>query len=530
LTTKVSSASVIEHELWQAFDRRDQAKINECANKLTTIFARYDSGWYSLSQIAYKQKNIKSAFKLIAEAIKLKPDNAVYLLHQVMLISAIGDYDEAKRFMAKVDDRQLKTAYQFATAGRIYSAIEQQSKALNCYQRAVDLEPLDAGHHYNLAAVARFTGDMTLAKKSLDVCLKINRDDAQAAYLLSQLPLTDDQIDQHIALLSRQFDGKAPSPRDRVYNQFALGALYEKGGNYKDAFWCFDKANKTRREHINYSIEHDLELLNQIMIHANDDDFHAVRPSSSEAEPIFLLGLPRTGSTLIERAITNDTGVYSAGEPNSFNLAMQREASAVLGRRCKDAAELLATVKDFNFDRLADTYMQSYNALPSNYSTHLDKLPMNSLNLAVIAKTFPNAKLIYLDRNPADTLYAIYKTLFEDAYPFSYNIDELARYILMHRNLMSVMKRKIGSRLLVLRYEDFILDNENELRRLANYLDLPVSKLSNFQENTQASSTASSTQVRQPIHDKSVGLYRQVESQLRDGLKVLEEEVLTYYG
>jgi len=528
LTTQVLSAPAIERQLWQAFDQRNDKLLAQCARELTTSFSDYDSGWYSLSQIAYKQKNIKRAFQLIAEAIKLKPSNAAYQLHQVMLISSVGDYDQAKKFMAKVDTSQFKTGYQYATAGRIYSAIEQQNLALECYKQAVKLEPSDPGHHYNLAAVARFNGDMMLARSSLDICLNINKYDAQAAYLMSQLPLSNEQVDDLKIVLQRQAENKSASPRDRVYNQFSQGALYESRNEYEQAFACFSEANKTRRAHIKYSIKDDIFFLSRLKKLNRDHSFKLVKESSSQAAPIFLLGLPRTGSTLIERAITSGTGIYSAGEPNSFNVAMQREAKAILGRPCTDANELLDTVKDFNYDRLADAYMQSYNVLPKGYSTHIDKLPMNSLNLAIIAKSFPKAKLIYLERNPADTLYAIYKTLFENAYPFSYTLDELARYIVAHRALMESMKSLLAERLLVIRYEDFVLDHRQQLNRLAEYLEIPASKLGKHQDNMQASSTASSTQVRQAIHTKSVELYKKVVGELAEGLSVFDQAGLSY--
>jgi hypothetical protein len=234
--------------------------------------------------------------------------------------------------------------------------------------------------------------------------------------------------------------------------------------------------------------------------------------------------MPRTGTTLVERILGSHSQVFPAGELSNFSLeliALVRKATR--GRRLS-RVEFVAASATVDFRTLGEAYLAATRPLRDTRPRFIDKLPFNFLYAGLIHLALPKAKIVNLQRHPMDTCYAVYKQLFRDAYPFSYDLDELGPYYIAYHQLMRHWNEVMPGVIHTIRYETLVAGLEEESRRLLAYCNLPwEDQCLRFHENRQASTTASATQVRQPVYSSSIGKWRRYERQLEPLRRLLED-------
>ena len=240
--------------------------------------------------------------------------------------------------------------------------------------------------------------------------------------------------------------------------------------------------------------------------------------------PIFILGLPRSGSTLVERILGRHSKVQAAGELQAMALAIveavrQRTGAAQMSRR-----GLIEQSSQLDFGALGRDYLSRARAAGALGECFTDKMPLNFLYCGLIRRALPQARIVHVRRHPMAACYAIYKTLFEDAYPFSYDLSELGRYYLAYRRLMQHWTAAMPGRIHELHYESMIADQLGETRRLLDFCGLDwEDACARFHENPDPSTTASAAQVRRPIYDSSVEQWRHYGDQLSELHRLLAE-------
>jgi hypothetical protein len=186
--------------------------------------------------------------------------------------------------------------------------------------------------------------------------------------------------------------------------------------------------------------------------------------------------------------------------------------------------ELVGASAELDFAALGDAYLQSTRPLAGHTPHFIDKMPLNFLYIGLIHLALPNANIIHLQRDAMDTCYAIYKQLFVDAYPFSYRLDELAQYYVAYRQLMEHWSAVLPDVVHTMHYEALVADLESESRRLLNFCGLEwQAQCLRFHENREASTTASTAQIRRPIYSSSIGKWRNYEQQLQPVADILQK-------
>ena len=275
-----------------------------------------------------------------------------------------------------------------------------------------------------------------------------------------------------------------------------------------------------------YGIEGDLETMARIAALYDAEMFRGQASGDDNEEAIFVLGMPRTGTTLVERILASHSSTTAAGELNNFALQLAhlaRQQPGVKGDSLKKSA-LVEISASLDFSQLGKAYIDSTRPLSGRTPRFIDKMPLNFLYAGLIHRALPRAKIIHLQRHPLDTCYAIYKTLFKDAYPFSYTQQELGRYYLAYRELMAHWEAVMPGVIHRVTYEALVDDVERESRRLLEYCDLPWEDgCLRFYENRAASTTASASQVREPVYRSSVGKWRCYREQLQPLRQLLEQ-------
>jgi hypothetical protein len=242
---------------------------------------------------------------------------------------------------------------------------------------------------------------------------------------------------------------------------------------------------------------------------------------SYDKTPIFIVGLPRTGTTLIDRIIASHSNVRSVDETQFMQMVLRRECGIVSEQ--KMIPEMIEAAARIDIGEIGRGYMDMVTYLLGGEPMFVDKLPFNIFYLGFIAKAFPDARIVHVRRNPMDSCFAMYKQVFTGAYKFSYTLEGLGRFYPAYVRLVDHWREMLGSRMIEVAYEDLVGDQEGQTRKLLEALGLDFEGAClNFDRNTAASFTASAVQVREKIHTRSVNRWKRFEEHLRPLANYLE--------
>jgi len=303
----------------------------------------------------------------------------------------------------------------------------------------------------------------------------------------------------------------AGAGRGEVQLGYALSKELEDLGEYERAFAYLKRGAERRRRHLSYDVGADVAAMREIAKAFDADYLSDARSGFENDAPIFVMGLPRSGTTLIDRIISSHDLVQSLGEINDFALCLTRLAKGAGAGKMG----LIRASRELHPAPLGEAYLDSVQGYRVNRAHFIDKTPANYLYVGLILKALPRAKIVHLRRDPMDNLYALYKTLFRMGCPYSYDLDDLAAYYLAYHGLMQHWRGLAGDRLIEIDYEAVVSDQEGQTRRLITALGLGWQDAClNFHKNKSASATASAAQVRQPIYKTSVALWRRYETEL----------------
>ena len=443
-----------------------------------------------------------------ASAAAVGPEHAL----QLQILLARGErgeaeiaFDRAARLPARSADAVDALAYYARELGR-----HELSNML--YRRAVELAPDDAQLVYNLATSERSLGHSVEALNACERALELDPDSHPTLLLRSEIGrATREQ--EHVDELRARLVAD-PSDSSRIFIGYALGKELHDLGRYDEAFDAFAMAASTRRRLLSYDVADDERKLRRIQ------EAYPTRIADPEASPsdrhIFIIGLPRSGTTLIERILGALPGVRSNGETNNLSTALMSCAPATgvdVFDRCARAAP----------SALARAY-EALAARDVDEPKIIEKLPLNYLYVGAILGAFPRAKIVWVRRDPVDSCFAMFRTLFGNGYPFSYSFDDLARYYAAYDGLMRHWDEIFSQRLIQLRYEDLVKDPAVVGSDIARACGLSWSEHAlDLTRNRSASLTASASQVRGAIYPSSAGLWKNYGPHLRPLIAKLDE-------
>jgi len=382
------------------------------------------------------------------------------------------------------------------------------------YRRSVALAPGDARFWYNLASSERGFGRLTEAEQACDRAIALDPVHYPSFLLRSQLRIQTadaNHVEQLRGLLAR------PGVDDRtvMFLGYALGKELDDLGAFAEAFRSFAAAARARRRNLAYDVAVDERKLERIRAVFTGPARAATACPVDSSRYVFIVGLPRSGTTLVERILSGLADVRSNGETGNFARALFAAAPTAGGDLFERAAAADPRAVAANYAALAD------GAAPARRI--VEKLPMNYLYLGAIQRSLPEASLIVLARSPLDSCFAMYRTLFGEAYPFSYDFEELARYYAAYQRLMQHWRTLLGERLHDVVYEELVQAPNRGGAALAAHCGLPWDERAiAIQNNAAVSLTASAAQIRRPIYGSSSGRWRHYREQLVPLARALE--------
>jgi len=513
-TTRQTSQQLMDR-VWHSLQQKNVRQAIDQSNLLVQKFPDFAPGWHAASNVAQVIRQPGSALIAIDRALKLEPNNIDWQLHRVSCLLVCGDNENA----ASLLNTLIAACANFSSAqltrlAFLCSRIELHDEAAQIYLKLIDLEPKTGGHWYNLASIQRFQGQIEQAEKSLDKAIQLNARDYEAYQLRSDLR-KQSPASNHIGQLQTVLKAGIDKPAGEVQVCYALAKELEDTGNTEQSFATLSRGATLRRKHINYRIDDDLQTIDAIMETFGPALMARSHKGHSTREPIFVIGLPRTGTTLVERILGSHPEVFAAGELNNFAMQLMLQTRQDSGKQNPSRRQLVKQTSNLDFELLGKAYLDSSRPRTGHTSHFVDKMPLNFLYAGLIRLSLPNAKIIHVTRHPMDTCYAIYKRLFQDAYPWSYELKEIALYYAAYNKLMTHWNKVMPGVIYALAYEDLVSDVEGQSRRLLDHCGLAWDpRCLRFHENASVTTSASASQVRQPVYQSSINRWKSYELQL----------------
>jgi tetratricopeptide (TPR) repeat protein len=432
--------------------------------------------------LLHRSNQPEAALVEIERLLAVEPDHLGNRNLKAVVLCRIGDYEPAIRIYADLLEHYPRHAKVWVSYGHALKTAGHTERAVAAYRRSLELEPSFGEVWWSLANLKtfRFSAD-------------------ELAAMRGQLVRADLAED------------------DRLHLEFAVGKALEDAGEYEPSFRHYAQGNAIRRAQLHYSADDTHARVQYIRAHYTRDFFAARAGAGSPApDPIFVVGLPRAGSTLIEQILSSHSqveGTMELPEVTSITrlLRLQGDADDVMPYHGALAALDADALRALGERYLAHTRIQRKTAAP----LFIDKMPNNFMHLGLIQLMLPNAKIIDARRHPLACCFSAFKQHFARGQSFSYGLEDVGRYYRDYVTLMAHFDAVLPGRIHRVVYERMVDDTEGEVRRLLEYCGLPFeASCLQFFRNPRPVRTASSEQVRQPIYREGVDHWRHYETWL----------------
>jgi tetratricopeptide (TPR) repeat protein len=461
------------------------------------------------------------ALRAIEAALLAAPAEIPLQLRQIELLIAQRRRREACAAAAALEPRLRHDPRGLRAIGQFHSRCDDPVGAARYFAQALALAPGHPGLLYDLAATQFFAGDFDAAERALDASIERAPDTGHALYLRSTLRAQTVDAN-HVDALRRQLRTGLRDPVARAAALYALAKELEDLGRDSESFDALREGAATKRSTLRYDVAAERAAMQSIASAYTAEAIAKIRPGPDRSGPIFVVGMPRTGTTLVERMLGRAPGVRPVGELPDFGQAL---AAAVRARGAADSDESPAQQSlSLDFSALAADYLRGALEVAGGGSHCIDKMPINFLYCGPILLAMPGARIVHLVRDPMDTCYAVFKTLFHQAYHFSYDQHELADYYIAYRRLMRHWQTVFPGRIVDVRYEELVTDTPAQARRLLQACGLEWrDEVLAPDRNAAPSTTASAAQVRQPVHARSIRKWRRHAAGLEPLRRRLEQ-------
>jgi len=498
-----------------ALGRGAYKEAHQCCARILSLEPGHADAHFLMGMIAFAQHQVAKALALIDRAIARVPDKAEYLARRAQCLALMKRDQEALESAERALALDPTDALTLDTIGVVMSRVGAHERGIEALQRAVSLAPEKSQYHFNLASSRLFLGEFEQAAESYEAAIAAKPDFFRAHWALSDLVKATPERN-HIDRLKQCLETTASDTDGSLYLCHALAKECEDLGEDTKALEYLSRGNARKRKEIGYSIDQDRSLFEAVERVCDASFVERAADGCPTEEPIFVVGMPRTGTTLVERILTSHSSVFSAGELQAFGLALKR-ASRSASNHILDADTVEQGAK-LNFEELGQRYLASTRPATGRTAHFVDKMPMNFFYIGFIHRALPNARIVCLRRRPMDTCLSNLRQLFRlnhSYYNYAYDLSDIAEYYILFDRLMAHWERVLPGRVLQLRYEDLVADQEAQSRRLLEFCGLEWEDAClRFHENKSPIATASAVQARQPIYSGSMDRWKRYGEQL----------------
>ena len=477
--------------------------------------------YYELGAVFLKKKDFNNSVIYLKEALKIKPDlpeayfdlGLIYLNFNNLVLS-LKYFTEAIRYK-----KDYAGAYN--NLGLLYVELKDLEKAIFFYNEAIKYSPSTNYFYTNLAQVYLAKGEFNNVRLYINKALKINPADGEAHRILSVITNYSEE-NEHISQMTSLFKSITLENDSKMHLSFALAKAYEEKKDFKSSASFLLVANKIRRKKFNFDINDEIEQFELFKNYFSKDFFSRhVSTGFKSNKPIFIVGMPRSGTSLVEQIISSHPDVYGGGELSYLANIINKYFTQTLP---KDFFNCVAKENDSTFNKIGEDYANLVSKISNNKNYVTDKMPVNFRLIGFIKIALPNAKVIHCNRLAKDTCFSIYKNYFgKDVIPWAYDQKELALYYNHYANLMDFWNNVLPDFIYNISYEALIKNQEHESKKLISYCNLSWDdSCLNFHKNKRSVSTASANQVRKNIYSSSINSWKNYENEFSELFKSID--------
>jgi len=511
--TGAADRDALYREVVRHVQARNWREADARCRELNAANHAFAPGWLLASVIAQHLDEHERALQLAERAVAVAPNDPSVLLRKAQCLDGLRRRPEALRAAAAAEHACGDNPRALAAIGLFYSAADEHFLALTAYDRACRQAPDNTRLLYSRAVLRRNVGQLDGAEADYDRVLELDPKHYESYTNRSNLR-TQTPDRNHAVLLEQLLEHGGADANGEVQLCYTLAKEYADLGRHAESWTLLERGARLRRRHLRYDITSDLNTVDWLIEAYPAGPLQPTAGAAADAS-IFIVGLPRAGSTLVERILSSHSQVRAAGELRHFTLAIAAAARANSGLDDPPLRQIIALSARFDFAALGRDYLARCRAVAGEAPRFIDKMPVNYLYCGLIRRALPNARIVHVARGPLAACYAIYKMLFLDGYPFSYDLDEMAQYYIAYRRLLDHWRRTMPGVIHELSYEQLVADQRGETRRLLQFCGVEwEDACRDFHLNPAASTSASAHQVRRPIYDSAVNEWRHYATQL----------------
>ena len=433
--------------------------------------------WDNLAKVYRIQNKLEKSKKAFKNLIKLDPYNLEALVALGTIYVKLADYDEGIKTYQKVLSLKNNNPRVYLSMGHALKTVGRRKECEDAYHKAITLYPLCGEGYWSLANLKTYK--------------------FSEAQILQMENSLDDKIQE----------------QEKIQMLFALGKAYESKGDYKKSFTFYEKGNWMQRKIVEYNAQENANNIDSIIDFFQKNKSEIDFNSGYEAQdPIFILGLPRAGSTLLEQILSSHSCIEGTQELHNIMTIGRRIKSL---NNSENYLNNLLELDSKSIKMYGKMFIDETMWARNEKELFIDKMPNNFPHIGLIKMILPNAKIIDARRNPMDGCFSCFKQYFAKGQHFTYDLDDIARYYKDYLRLMDFWNKFFPGSIHTVLYEDVINNSEEEVRKMLNYLQLPFEEsCMDFYKSSRPVKTASSEQVRQPIYKSALNYWKNFENDL----------------
>ena len=469
--------------------------------------------------LAFKSGNHDIAEAMLTKALKLDPTYSLVWANLAQVFSVTGQLDKAKKSFKNILSMEPKNGLIWAEYGTVLTKLANYEEGRDAYLKALEFKPDSPRVHLSLGHVYKTMGEIDNSIDSYKNTILQNNLSGEAYWSLANLK-TYSFSENEIKDMEDTLKGDM-SDIERSQMHFALGKAYEVKKDFDKSFKNYYEGNKVKKGLIKYSSDDTTDNTKRILNFFNEENIQKLAKSSTEdRDPIFVLGMPRSGSTLVDQIISSHSKVDGTQElPNIIKIAAELNTN-----NQNNYPEVLKELDESKLSNLGKDYISETAWARDSAPFFIDKMPNNFIHIGLIKTILPNAKIIDTRRDPMDTCFSCFKQFFARGQLFTYSLEDLGNYYTDYIRAMNHWHNVYGKDIYTVHYDNVINETEETIRELIDYCELPFEKeCLEFYNSSRPVKTPSAEQVRQPIYKSGLNYWKNYEKHLLPLKKIIDE-------
>jgi tetratricopeptide (TPR) repeat protein len=465
-----------------------------------------------LASVMLSEGTIRNAAEQAVIASKNLPNHAQPVSTVAHALLRIGETNAARDALLRFNASTTRDGPLLMALAHAFQALGDHPKALALMDsaKANGFDTPDVRYFRSLEL--QFNGRLDDAREELSACLRLGPTYGRASLAFARMRKQTLESN-HLDYVLMHLKSVPTGTEDHASFKFAEYKILEDLGRYDEAFAALQVANDIMYARLHHDIDKERRLIDALIEKTPADFLNVAGIERTGATPIFIIGLPRSGTTLLDRILDNHSQVMSTGERTEFPRQV-RWCVDVRGQEMLDE-KLISRIDQIDFPELGRRYLEQTRWRARGRPFYLDKLPPNYLLAGLIHRALPNAPILHMVRDPMDICFSNYKAMFGESFAYSYNIDALVAHYGQYRRLMQHWHDAMPGRIFDVDYNRLVTDPESAITDILDYCGLPHEQgLVDTSRNKTAVDTLSSAQVREPIHARTLGEWRRYASQL----------------